>query len=313
MARKPRIHFPGAIYHVILEGNGGRQVVVDDSDCTRLLLLLQEGIEKFGHKIHAYCVLPDALRLVIEVDKEPLSAIMQQFGFRYTSWFNARHGNRGHLFQGRYRAILVDREKYLLALVRSLHLAPVIRGVSGDPMNYAWSSHRAYCGREQVVWLQRDTVLAHVGASGIRALMKFHSYVNEGVMSEDSINFFTGGDQDPRILGDKEFVRLAMKLSRQKYQPEIGAERVVREVLERFCLTEAELAAPGKRRDCSEARAYLAWLYQYTGCDTLTNLSLRLGRDVSSLSSAVRRLQIKAKKDEGAADHFQKLVKRLYR
>ena len=313
MARKPRLHFPGAIYHVILQGNGDRQVVVDDIDSTRLLLLLQEGVEKFGHKIHAYCLLSHGLRLVVEVDKEPLSAIMQQLGFRYTSWFNARHGQRGHLFQGRYRAILIDSEKYLLALVRSLHLAPVARGTDGDPMRYPWSSHRAYCGREQVPWLSRDVVLAHIGESGIRTLMKFHSYVNEGVMLKDVTNFFTGSRDDPRILGDKDFVRLVMKLSRQKYQPQIGAERVVREVLERFKLSEDELAAPGKRRDCAQARAYLAWLYQYTGCDTLTNLSLRLGRDISSLSSAVRRLQIKAKKDEQAADHFQKLLKRLQR
>ena len=87
----------------------------------------------------------------------------------------------------------------------------------------------------------------------------------------------------------------------------------MREVLERFKLNEDELAAPGKRRDCAEARAYLAWLYQYTGCDTLTNLSVRLGRDISSLSSAVRRLQLKVKNEAQVADHFQKLLSRLQR
>ncbi len=311
MARKPRLHFPGAVYHVWLQSNGERKIFTDDVDAIRLLLLLQEGCEKFAHKIHAYCLMEHSLRLVVEVDKEPLSKIMQQFGFRYTSWFNARHEQGGHLFQGRYKAILVDSEKYLLPLVRSLHLAPVARGIDGDPMRYPWSSHRAYCGREQVVWLCRDVVLAHIGEQGIRTLMKFHSYVND--MGGEGINFFSGSSEDPRILGAKEFVRLAMKLSRQKYQPRLGAERVVREVLERFKLSEDELAAPGKRRDCAEARAYLAWLYQYTGCDTLTNLSTRLGRDISSLSSAVRRLQIKAKNDAKIADHFQKLLSRLQR
>ncbi len=313
MARKPRLHFPGAVYHVFLQSNGERKIITDDVDATRLLLLLQEGCEKFDHKIHAYCLMENAVRLVVEVDKEPLSKIMQQLGFRYTSWFNSRHQQHGHLFQGRYKAILIDCETYLLPLVRSLHLAPVERGTGGDPMRYPWTSHRAYCGREQVVWLYRDVVLAHIGESGIRTLMKFHSYVNEGAMTGDGVDCFCGGTDDPRILGNKEYVRLALKLSRQKYQPKIGAERVFREVLERFRLTEDELVAPGKRRDCAQARAYLAWLYQYTGCDTLTNLSLRLGRDISSLSSAVRRMQIKAKKDEQAADHFQKLLGRLQR
>ncbi len=313
MARKPRLHFPGAIYHVVLQGNGDGQVFNDDCDATRLLLLLQEGIEKFGHKIHAYCLLPASIRLVIEVDKEPLSAIMQQLGFRYTAWFNARHGRHGHLFQGRYKAILIDAEKYLLPLARSIHLAPVTRGINGDPMRCPWTSHLAYCGREQVPWLSRAMVLAHIGETGIRGLMKFHSYVNEGIMQPETINFFSGGASDPRILGDKEYVQMVMKLSRQKYQPQIGAERVIKEVLERFKLSEEEVSAPGKRRDCAEARAYMAWLFQYTGCDTLTNLSSRLGRDISSLSSAVRRLQIKAKKDDQVTDHFQKLLNRLQR
>jgi chromosomal replication initiation ATPase DnaA len=84
-------------------------------------------------------------------------------------------------------------------------------------------------------------------------------------------------------------------------------------VLERYNLYEAELAAPGKNRLCAEARAYLAWLYLETGCATLTALGEQLGRDVSSLSSAVRRLQLKAKKDEKVADTYQKLMNRVQR
>lgn len=104
-----------------------------------------------------------------------------------------------------------------------------------------------------------------------------------------------------------------MKLSRQMYQPKVNPEKVLRIVLERYKLTEEELAAAGKNRFNSEARAYLAWLYLETGCATMTALGERLGRDVSSLSSAVRRLQIKAKKDEKVADKYQKLMNRIRR
>ncbi len=313
MARKPRLHFPGAVYHVTLHGNGNQPVFLDAIDRTRFLLLIQEGIEKFGHKVHAYCLMPNYLQLVIEVDEIPLSRIMQQLGFRYTRWFNDWHRQAGHLFQGRYKAILINPEDYLLDLVREIHLAPVRTGIEVEPMHYPWSSHRAYCGREKVIWLTTDRTLLQIEETGIRALMKFHSYVHEGSGTKDRINFNRGGESDPRILGDEEFVRGVMKLSRQKYQPKMNPGKVLRIVQERFKVTEDELAAPGKNRLCSEARAYLAWLCLETGCETLTALGERLGRDVSSLSSAVRRLQLRAKKDPLVADKYGKLLNRVRR
>lgn len=313
MARKPRLHFPGAVYHVTLHGNGHQPVFLDAIDHTRFLLLIQEGIEKFGHKVYAYCLLPSTLQLVIEVAEVPLARIMQQLGFRYTRWFNDWHQQAGHLFQGRYKAILINPEDHLLELVREIHLAPVRTGLANAPMNYPWSSHLAYCGREQVLWLSTARTYLQIEESGIRALMKFHTYVNEGSAEEAKVDFSRGSEYDPRILGDEDFVRGVLKLSRQKYQPKVNPEKVFRIVLERYKLTEEELAAPGKNRFNSEARAYLAWLYLETGCATMTALGERLGRDVSSLSSAVRRLQIKAKKDAKVADKYQKLMNRVRR
>jgi REP-associated tyrosine transposase len=313
MARKPRLHFPGAVYHVTLHGNGNRQVFIDSTDRTRFLLLLQEGIEKFAHKIHAYNLMPTFLQLVIEVAEVPLAKIMQQLGFRYTRWFNDWHGQAGHLFQGRYKAILIHPENYLLDLVTEVHLSAVRSGLESDPMRYPWSSHRAYCGRENVLWLTTDRTFLQIEESGIRAMMKFHSLVNENSGREAQTDFSRGSEGDPRILGDEEFIRGVMKLSRQRYQPKINPERLISTVLDRYKLTEQELAAPGKNRLCAEARAYLAWLYIETGCATLTALGVRLGRDVSSLSSAVRRLQIKSKKDEMIVDKFQKMMNRVRR
>jgi REP element-mobilizing transposase RayT len=313
MARKSRLHFPGAVYHVTLHGNGNQPIFLDNTDRTRLLLLLQEGIEKFGHNIYAYCLLPTRLHLVIAVDEVPLSRIMQQLGFRYTRWFNDWHQYAGHLFQGRYKAILLDPEPYLLDLVRQLHLLPVHEKLETDPMQYAWSSHRAYCGREKVIWLNCERTFLQIEETGIRALMKFHGYVNEGLQQQPVADYSRGSEDDPRILGSEEYVRGVLKLSRQKYTPKVNPEKVFNLVLERYKLTGTELAAPGKNRVCAEARAYLAWLFLATGCATLTALGEQLERDVSSLSSAVRRLQLKAKQDEKVADKFQKLLNRIHR
>lgn len=313
MARKPRLHYPGAIYHVSLQGNGSQAVFRDAIDYTRLLLLIQEGVEKFGHRVHAYALLPDRLRLVVEVEQIPLSRIMQQLGFRYTRWFNDWHAQAGHLFQGRYRALLIDPQSYLLELIRTLHLTPVRAGLVSDPMHYPWCSHRAYCGREKVPWLTTERALSGFAESGIRALMRFHAFVHEGAAHPVVQDFARGGTYDPRVLGDEEFVRDVMKRARQSYQPRIGFERVLRTVLERYRLSEEDLAAAGKNRRCAEARAYLAWLCLETGCLTLTALGDRLGRDVSSLSSAVRRLQLKAAEDPAARERFRSFLKRLRR
>ncbi|MFO7767018.1 MAG: transposase [Pelovirga sp.] len=310
MARKPRLHFPGAIYHVSLSGNGDQRVATDIADYTRLLLLLQEGVEKFGHRIHGYLLLPAEVRLVVEVGEVPLSRIMQQLGFRYTRWFNDRHTRQGHLFQGRYKAVLFDPEIYLLPLMRDLHLAPVSAGIESDPMRYPWSSHRAYCAREQVLWLTRERLFTHFEETGIRALMRFHGYVNEGLVEAANINFYTGGDYDPRILGSREYARGVLKLSRQTCPPEVDPERVLALVLDEFQLVAEELAAAGKNRHCAMARAFLGWLCLETSCMTLTNLGERLGRDVSSLSSAIRRLQLAAKKDPNLTERYHRLYQR---
>ncbi len=310
MARKPRLHFFGAIYHVSLRANGAQRVFTDVADYTRLLLLLQEGVERFGHQIHSYVLLPTEIRLVVEVDEIPLARIMQQLGFRYTRWFNDRHQQQGHLFQGRYKAILIDPELYLLPLVRDLHLAPVTSAIEKDPMRYPWSSHRAYCGREKVLWLTQARLFAYIEESGVRALMRFHTYVNEGLAKPAELNFYCGGEYDPRVLGDKDYARGALRLARQTRPAEVDPQRLLALVLAEFNVTEEELTAAGKNRQCSQARAFLGWLCLETACLTLTALGEHLRRDVSSLSSAIRRLQLAAKKDPGLLERYQKLHKK---
>jgi putative transposase len=100
MARKPRIAYPGALYHVILRGNDGQTIFFDDKDRTRFYLLLQEGIERFGHRVHGFCLMTNHVHLAIQMGEIPLSRILQNLSFRYTRWVNWRQKRSGHLFQG---------------------------------------------------------------------------------------------------------------------------------------------------------------------------------------------------------------------
>jgi len=144
MARKPRIHLPGGYYHVMIRGNGGQDIFFSDKDRTRFLLLVQEGIERYRHRVHCFCLMGSHVHLLIQVGAEPLSKIIQNLSFRYTRYVNQYRQSTGHLFQGRYKAILVDADSYLLELARYIHLNPVRAGRCKAVDDYKWSSHHAY-------------------------------------------------------------------------------------------------------------------------------------------------------------------------
>jgi REP element-mobilizing transposase RayT len=109
MARKPRLHYPGAFYHVILRGNFRQDTFL---------------VERYRYRIHAFCLMSNHVHLAIQVGVVPLSRIMQNFCFRYTRWLNQQQERVGHLFQGRYKAVLLDADSYLLELTRYIHLNP---------------------------------------------------------------------------------------------------------------------------------------------------------------------------------------------
>jgi putative transposase len=108
MVRKLRLHVPGRLYHVRPRGNGGQDIFFDDEDRYHLYLLIQQGVERYGHGVHGFCCMTNPIHVAIQVAENPLSGIMQNLSFRYTRWMNNKQTRMGHLFQGRYKAILVD-------------------------------------------------------------------------------------------------------------------------------------------------------------------------------------------------------------
>lgn len=139
MARKPRVHYPTALYHVILRENGGQEIFFSKEDRFWFYLLLQEGIERYGHRIHAFCLMTNHIHLAIQVGDMTLARIIQNISVRYTRWVNWRQGRTEHLFQGGYKAALVDVDSYLLGLTRYIYLNPVRSGIVREPENYPWS------------------------------------------------------------------------------------------------------------------------------------------------------------------------------
>ena len=124
MARKPRIHFTGAFYHVMLRGNSGQDIFFSSEDRVRFCFLVQEGVGMYGHRIHAFCLMDNHIHLLIQVGEIPLAKIIHNLSFRYTRYINVSQKRTGHLFQGRYKAILINADNYLLQLV---HIFTIIQ------------------------------------------------------------------------------------------------------------------------------------------------------------------------------------------
>ena len=310
MARKPRIHYPGAFYHVILRGNGGRDIFFSNKDRTKFYLLLQEGIERFEHRIHAFCLMTNHIHLVIQIGDIPLSKVMQNVTFRYTRYINSRRKQIGHLFQGRYKAILIDADTYLLELVRHIHNNPVRAKVSKTTDQYSFSSHQAYLGKNNVTWLTTDFVLGQFAREKSSAQNLYHDFVLKGSAENHRQEFFHGTTEG-RILGDDRFSEKALAKAEEKYSKKLSLEDIVEAICNYHKITLDKIIEPGRTHPASVARATAALLVQENNDLSLTALGKYLKRDVATLSQSANRLRKRAANDKNLLKKIEKIRKKL--
>jgi putative transposase len=312
MARKPRIHYPTALYHVTLRGNGGQTIFSRQEDRFRFYLLLQEGIERYGHRIHAFCLMTNHVHLAIQVRNVALPRVIQNLAFRYTRWVNRSQNITGHLFQGRYKAVLVDADSYLLELTRYIHLNPVRSGIVREPEDYPWSGHRAYLGLETIPWLTTDLVLGMFSSRGDRARRAYREFVQERKEEGHQGQYGRGSDMDSRVLGDEIFINKVLGRSQERSKRKVTVEEIVSHVCKQFSLKEQVLSGSGKDRRLSKVRAIAAWLVLDSGDLTLAELSKRVSRDPSTLSSAARDLEKQVQTDIQLTQLLNKIREELY-
>ena len=282
MARKPRIHVDGALYHVMLRGNGGQPIFLSDDDRAAFEDLVAEGVSRFGHRIHAYCWMENHVHLAIQVADTPLSKIMQNLAFRYTRYINRREQRIGHLFQGRYKALLVDADSYLLELVRYIHLNPVRAKLVADPANYAWSGHLAYLGKVHKAWLTTDWVLAQ-----LRSVSGYENFVRVG-LHEGHREEFHRERLEGAILGADDFVEKIVVRQPMHPSRRISLEAILQAVAQAWGTSLDDLRSSSRMRTLAETRAAAAYLVSEYGDDTLSALGQLLNRDVSTLSNGAR-------------------------
>lgn len=305
MARKPRLHIPGASYHVILCGNARDDIFFADEDYYRFYQLLQEGVERFGHRIHAFCLMTNHVHLAVQVGAVPLSKIMQNVSFRYTRWVNWRRKRSGHLFQGRHKAFLIDTEGYLLQLVRYIHLNPVRSGLAKLPADYRWSSHRAYLGKNDLPWLTTDWALNHFAATIGKARRGFAGFVDDGIAEGHRPEFHGHGMIDSRCIGEDRFVEQALIKAESCPERRYSVQEIISAVCEVYGVGEEKIRLGG--RLSAELRGVAALLsLELPGC-CLVNLAPEVARDATSLSSAARRVAGRAMVEDALQCKIERL------
>jgi REP element-mobilizing transposase RayT len=182
MARPLRLQFPGAIYHVTSRGNSRQKVFFTDADRELFLRTLSRVVSRYGWICHAYCLMANHYHLLIETPKANLSIGMRQLNGIYTQSFNRRHNRTGHLFQGRFKAILVEKESHLLELCRYIVLNPARVKGSATTSNWQWSSYRSTAGLASVPeFLSTDWILEQFGKNRLRAQQQYREFVRDGM------------------------------------------------------------------------------------------------------------------------------------
>lgn len=213
MARKTRIHYDGALYHVIARGNNREYIFEKEIDKEEYIKKVEKYISKYDGKLFAYVIMDNHCHLIIEVSDNPLSKIMQLIQQTYTSWYNRNYKRSGHVFEQRYKSILCDKDSYLLSLIRYIHQNPVRAKISG--INYKYSSHGEYIGGVNNICLVEE-VLSRISLNKKKAIegyIEFMDVENEQLMEEGTGDASKSLENieteiNKMILDKKEFLKI---------------------------------------------------------------------------------------------------------
>ncbi|HEY7555394.1 MAG TPA: transposase [Candidatus Binatia bacterium] len=287
MARKPRVEYAGAFYHVICRGNQSQVIFGSNADRKYYLERLEEYRQRYEFKVYAYVLMSNHIHLLIETGEVALSKIMQGLQQKYTRYYNHKYKKVGHLFQGRYKAILCDRQAYLLELVRYLHLNPGRMRAPMDPWKYPWSSHAAYLGKSRLVRINTWSVLGELNRSVGQARRAYLRFMAEGKGAGHQPNYYDVWDQ--RILGDKNFVeqideKIRIEREIKSPGPRAKLSKLLRLTAHAYHVTERDLVRPGRQRRWVKPRAALVYLAREWGRASVKEIGRRLHRDPSIIS-----------------------------
>lgn len=318
MARPLRIEYPDAFYHVSNYGLEGQRVFPSKKYFEVFLTALEETCARLNVEVHAYCLLQNEYHLLLKTPEGNLSRFMRQIDGLYTQYYQRIKKSSGSLFKGRYKAVLVQPDKYLLPLSRYIHL-----GVKrGDPAKYEWSSYPAYINQVKAPdWLKREEVLSQLDCPKNRRYVRYAEYVAEG-LDEDMARFY-GRKNLSSVMGDEKFRKQVAKkrsatkqrgVSRganAKWRP--ACKEIVSAVAKEFKVTEESIykaaRGPGSKNVPRWVAMYLCQELSAVTLQTIAKL-FRLKR-YGTVSTTVGKLKKEMETDPKLVRTVEKLSKKL--
>jgi putative transposase len=300
MGRPFRVEYAGALYHITSRGNERKRIFLDDGDRKKFLAILEDYHDRYGILIHSYVLMDNHYHLILETPKGNLLKVMHGINGGYTGYFNRKYGRSGHLFQGRYRGIMVDKDSYLIPLSRYVHLNPVRARVAERPGQYRWSSYSGFIGRgKQYRWVEYSWILSQFGSRRLGARGKYREYTEEALRKKVENPLKSLHSQV--ILGGEEFVKrirgmvpgkgLSHEITERKRlleYPQI--DEVVKGVAQAFKIDEGVILAKGSRANTAR-RVALFLAQRYTGLSNGVIGEFFGGIHYSAVSQACGRLR----------------------
>ncbi len=283
MARPLRIEFPGAVYHVTTRGDRREPIFVDDEDRRALLRVIAQALARFDGELLAYCLMGNHYHFVLHTRQANLSLLMRHVNGVYTQIFNRRHDKAGHLFQGRFKAILVDREAYLLEVCRYVELNPVRAKLVSKVGAWPWSSYRAHMGdADPPAWLDcaglHGYLLRRPARSAADRSRAARLYADLVASARDQPLWDTALRQQI-YLGDEDFVQRMQALA----EPHKAVEREIPKAQRRKNLSLVQWLESARSREEALYRAYTE------GGLSMSAIARELGLSVSRVSRLIAR------------------------
>ena len=310
MARQLRIEFPGAFYHVTSRGNEQKDVFKSQKDREKFLDYLETASARYGAVIHAYCLMSNHYHLFIETPGGNLSQIMRHINGAYTTYFNVKRKRAGHLFQGRYKAILVEADAYAAELTRYIHLDPVRAGMAVRPEAYLWSSYRTYIGQTTTPeWLSTGFILDPFSPNRAQAQIKYRQFV-EDLLQTDYESPLTG-TVAATLLGSAAFVAgiTTRHLGERRADPHLPAlKKLVGGPSLDGIIAEVERVV-GHDEDLAR-KLSLHFCHRYSGAK-LREIGVRFQMSDAAVCQVSRRIMLRAKEDAGVRELMERVTQEL--
>jgi putative transposase len=314
MARPLRIDIPGALHHVTSRGNERRPIFRSNRDRDAFLQLLADAVKRFRWSVTAWVLMTNHFHLLIQTPEANLSRGMQWLSGTYADWFNRRHKRSGHLFQGRFKSFIIDKDTYSAEVLRYVVLNPLRAKIVARPEEYRWSSYRATAGLEAAPdWLDLAAVYGHFDPDRTAAQARYTDYVVARVDSQERLwdqainGIYLGGEE-----WAKQMRRVVESRPRSTDHP-VKQRAVGRPTVQKVVAAVAEAAAQAKElvrsRGGGALRRLVAWIAWNEGLETLRTIAaaLRL-RSEGYVSSLIRRCERELNTDRLVLARFDSAI-----